>query len=54
MAPDDEPDAQEAEQQLRRGLDKSRRLIADYRRRLARLAPAAAHGERPLFRWRKD
>ena len=51
---DKDKSADAAERQIRRGIDRSRRLVADYRRRLARLALAPGEAERPLFRWRKD
>jgi hypothetical protein len=51
---DEEKGIDQTKQQLRRGIEQSKRVVADYRRQLARLALAPAPGERPLFRWRKD
>jgi hypothetical protein len=51
---DDEPGAEQAERQLRRGIEKSRRIVANYRRQLARLALTSGATERPLFKWRKE
>jgi hypothetical protein len=46
--------ADQAERQLRRGIEKSRKVVANYRRQLTRLALAPSPTERPLFKWRKE
>lgn len=51
---DEQPAADQAERQLRRGIEKSRRIVANYRRQLARLALSSGAAERPLFKWRKE
>jgi hypothetical protein len=51
---DEEKGADQAKQQLRRGIERSRTIVADYRRQLTRLARAPGPSERPLFGWRRD
>ena len=51
---DEQQDADRAEAQLRRGIARSRRIVAHYKQRLTRLRESGEAGERPLFRWRKD
>jgi hypothetical protein len=52
-ASDEEKGAEQAKVQLRRGIDTTRKIVADYRRQLMRLGREAGPAvERPLFRWR--
>jgi hypothetical protein len=50
---DEEKGADQAKQQLR-GIERSRTIVADYRRQLTRLARAPGPSERPLFGWRRE
>lgn len=54
---DDERGAEQAKAQLRRGITRSKELVADYRRVLLKLRKTDAQkspAERPLFRFGRD
>ena len=47
-------EAEDAKSRLRRGLERSHQIVADYRKRLRRLRKAGDQtdpGNRPIFRW---
>lgn len=54
MPVDEERKADQAKQQLRRGIERSRATLLDYRRRLTRLALVPVRSEPPLFQWGRD